>query len=81
MASGKSVLFHAPKESAVFRVAERYDLTPRLATIEPEVLDEFVETWAQTNLDSCENTVKVRRALSEEFDIDRLAARFQAAFC
>ena len=46
LASGKRVFFHAPKDSAVFRVAERYDLTPRLATIDPEALDGFVETWA-----------------------------------
>ncbi len=80
LASGKSVLFHAPKESAVFRVAERYDLTPRLATIEPDTLDEFVESWAQTKPDSGENALKAKQALFEEFDIDRLAARFQAAF-
>lgn len=81
LASGKSVLFHAPKESAVFRVAERYDLTPRLATIQPEALDDFVDSWSRTNLGSAENTQKARRALLEEFDIDRLAARFQSAFC
>src|SRR6185503_19894140 len=49
LATGKSVFFHAPLESAVFRVAERYDLTPRLATIEPTELDAFVETWAGGN--------------------------------
>ena len=78
LATGKSVFFHAPQESAVFRVAERYDLTPRLATIDPTVLDAFVETWANGNGATC--TVKAKRALQEEFDIDRLAARFQAAF-
>jgi len=80
LATGKSVLFHAPKESAVFRVAERYDLTPRLATIEPAVLDTFVETWAHGNGTGAEGADKAKRALREEFDIDRLAARFQAAF-
>ena len=49
LASGKSVFFHAPKDSAVFRVAERYDLTPRLASIDPVVLDGFVESWAEGN--------------------------------
>lgn len=78
LATGKSVFFHAPQESAVFRVAERYDLTPRLATIEPAALDGFVETWANGNGANC--TDKTKRALQEEFDIDRLAARFQAAF-
>jgi len=78
LATGKSVFFHAPQESAVFRVAERYDLTPRLATIEPAALDAFVEMWANGNGANC--TDKTKRALQEEFDIDRLAARFQAAF-
>ena len=78
LATGKSVFFHAPKESAVFQVAERYDLTPRLATIEPAALDSFVETWTRGNGNN--ETDKAQRALREEFDIDRLAARFQAAF-
>jgi len=78
LATGKSVFFHAPQESAVFRFAERYDLTPRLATVEPAALDAFVETWASGNGANC--TDKVKRALREEFDIDRLAAQFQAAF-
>lgn len=79
LASGKSVFFHAPKESAVFRVAERYDLTPRLASINADALDAFVETWAGGNQNGAETT-KTRNALLEEFDIERLAARFQAAF-
>jgi len=77
LATGKSVFFHAPQDSAVFRVAERYDLAPRLATIEPTALDAFVETWANGNGANC--TEKTKRALQDEFDIDRLAARFQAA--
>jgi len=79
LASGKSVFFHAPKDSAVFRVAERYDLTPRLASIDAEALDAFVETWAEGHQNGAD-TDKTRNALLEEFDIDRLAARFQAAF-
>ena len=78
LATGKSVFFHAPRESAVFRVAERYDLTPRLATIEPAALDAFVETWAGGN--SFDSGDKAQRALREEFDIEKLAASFQAAF-
>jgi hypothetical protein len=80
LATGKSVFFHAPKESAVFRVAERYDLTPRLATIDPAALDDFVKTWAGGNGNDIEDLDKVKKALSEEFDILRLSARFQAAF-
>jgi hypothetical protein len=80
LASGKSVFFHAPKESAVFRVAERYDLTPRLATIDPQALDAFVEAWAEGKQNCTETIAKAQSALQEEFNIDRLAARFQAAF-
>ena len=79
LATGKSVFFHAPKESAVFRIAERYDLTPRLASIDADALDSFVETWAGAHHNGAE-TEKARHALHEEFDLDRLAARFQAAF-
>jgi hypothetical protein len=78
LASGKSVLFHAPKESAVFRVAERYDLSPRLATTDPQALDDFVDAWAEGKQN--ETFARVRSALLEEFDIELLAARFQAAF-
>ena len=80
LASGKSVFFHAPKDSAVFRVAERYDLMPRLASISPEALDSFVEEWAGGKHDGAETFVRARRALLEEFDIELLAARFQEAF-
>jgi hypothetical protein len=80
LATGKSVFFHAPKESAVFRVAERYDLTPRLATTDPAALDAFVKTWTKGNGNGADSIDKAKRALREEFDIDTLAARFQAAF-
>lgn len=80
LATGKSVFFHAPPDSAMFRVAERYDLTPRLATIEAEALDRFVEQWAEGNQNGSEVLVRARSALCQEFDIDMLAARFQAAF-
>jgi hypothetical protein len=80
LASGKNVFFHAPKESAVFQVAERHDLQPRLATIDPEALDQFVEKWAEGNQNGAETFVRARTALREEFDIDALAARFQSAF-
>ena len=80
LASGKSVFFHAPKDSAVFRVAERYDLTPRLATINPEALDTFVDAWVEGKQNGTETVARARNALVEEFDIERLAARFQAAF-
>lgn len=80
LASGKSVLFHAPKESAVFRVAERYDLTPRLASVDAQSLDVFVDRWMQSNGDGNGRVCNAQRALREEFDLKQLAARFQAAF-
>ncbi|HEV8203548.1 MAG TPA: glycosyltransferase [Pyrinomonadaceae bacterium] len=83
LASGKSVFFHAPEASAVFRVAERYDLTPRLATIDAQALDAFVEDWAdgkQNGADSPARATNALAALDGEFDIDTLARRFQSAF-
>jgi hypothetical protein len=80
LASGKSVFFHAPKDSAVFRVAERYDLTPRLATTDREALDVFVESWSEGKQNGSESMLRARTALLEEFDIDRLSKHFQAAF-
>jgi hypothetical protein len=64
----------------VFHVAERHDLTPRLASIDPEALDTFVEHWAKGNQNGAETLVRAQNALREEFDIDALAARFQSAF-
>lgn len=80
LASGKSVFFHAPKDSAVFRVAERYDLTPRLASIDPATLDGFVESWADGKQNGHDAILRAKSALLEEFDIDRLSKTFQAAF-
>ena len=80
LASGKSVFFHAPKESAAFRVAERYDLTPRLASINADALDGFLDRWMQADGNGNESAPNVQRALREEFDLKRLATRFQAAF-
>ena len=80
LASGKSVFFHAPQDSAMFRVAERHDLLPRLSSIAPEALDCFVEQWAEGNQNGADVHDRARSALREEFDIDALAARFQAAF-
>ncbi len=80
LASGKSVFFHAPGDSAVFQVAERYDLTPRLATIDARALDVFVEQWAEGNQNGVDSLARAQKALNQEFDIDTLAARFQSAF-
>lgn len=80
LATGKSVFFHAPGDSAVFRVAERYNLTPRLATIDPEALDAFIEKWAEGNQNGSDSLARAKHALDQEFDINALAARFQAAF-
>jgi len=80
LASGKSVFFHAPGDSAVFQVASRYDLTPRLATIDAHALDAFVEGWAEGNHNGADSLTRAENALAQEFDIETLAARFQAAF-
>ncbi|HEV8186590.1 MAG TPA: hypothetical protein VGP83_02505, partial [Pyrinomonadaceae bacterium] len=80
LASGKSVFFHAPEASAAFRVAERYNLTPRLATIDAHALDAFVEDWAEGKQNGADSAARATNALVQEFDIDTLAARFQSAF-
>jgi hypothetical protein len=80
LASGTRVLFHAPRESAVYRVAERYDLNPRLATIDRLALDEFVDNLAHANGNDDESALNTKRALQEEFDLARLATSFQTAF-
>ena len=64
----------------MFRVAERHDLTPRLASIAPEALDAFVVHWAEGSQNGADTLVRAKSALREEFDIDALAARFQSAF-
>lgn len=80
LASGKTMLVHAPRESAVFRVAERYDLNPRLATIDDRELDAFVEQWAAGKFNDSHNDEGVKRALATEFNLRMLAADFQSAF-
>jgi hypothetical protein len=80
LASGKTVLFHAPADSAAFKVAERHDLSPRLATTNPKALDKFVEDWANRKVNATEPLIGARTALLEEFDINRLSQNFQAAF-
>ena len=74
------MLVHAPRESAVFRLAERYDLNPRVATIGEGELDAFVTQWAEGKLSEARNDEGVKRALSTEFDLRTLAANFQSAF-
>ena len=80
LATGKPVLFHAPFESALFQVAERYDLNPRLATIDPAALDGFIERWQTEPECIADRFSKASAALAREFDIDTLASSFQAAF-
>jgi hypothetical protein len=80
LASGKTVLVHAPRDSAVFQIAQRYDLNPRLATIDPEVLDGFVKSWSEGEVNHAEYQHRAKIALSQEFDLGRLAASFQSAF-
>jgi hypothetical protein len=80
LASGKTILFHAPRKSAVFQVAERYELFPRLATTDSESLDRFVEAWVGNEAGIKGNAVKARKALFQEFDLVALSRSFQAAF-
>jgi hypothetical protein len=80
LATGKPVLFHAPFESALFQVAERYDLNPRLATVDPAALDEFIERWQTEPECAADRFSKASAALAREFDINILASSFQAAF-
>lgn len=80
LSMGKPVLFHAPHESAVFRLAERYDLQPRLATRDTVALDRFVENWAGGGLSLDDWLQKATRALKAEFDPQELSSRFQSAF-
>lgn len=80
LASGKTMLVHAPRESAVFRVAERYDLKPRLATVDAIALDDFVKNWSEGKLNDDGNPERVRLALSGEFDLGNLASTFESAF-
>jgi hypothetical protein len=77
---GKPVLFHAPHESAIFRLAERYDLQPRLATRDTVEVDQFVKDWAGGRLNFDDLPHKATRALKAEFDPDVLSSRFQSAF-
>jgi hypothetical protein len=53
---------------------------PRLASIDPQALDVFVECWAEGNQNGADTLVRAKNALRDEFDIDALAARFQSAF-
>jgi hypothetical protein len=80
LATGKPVLFHAPFESALFQVAERYDLNPRLATVEPRALDDFIERWQTAPECVADRFSKASAALAKEFDINVLSSSFQSAF-
>jgi len=80
LATGKPVLFHAPFESALFQVAERYDLNPRLATVDPFALDTFIERWETEPQNIDDRLSKASTALATEFDLHRLSKSFQSAF-
>jgi len=80
LATGNTVLFHAPSESALFQVAERYDLKPRLSTIDPTALDTFLEKWHRDEYDVDDYFSKAKAALVQEFDIKSLSQSFQQAF-
>jgi len=80
LATGKEVLFHAPSESALFQVAERHDLKPRISSTDPAALDAFIESWQAGNENGEARFSKAKTALLQEFDIDVLSSSFQAAF-
>ena len=80
LATGKPVLFHAPFESALFQVAERYDLNPRLATVDPAALDGFIERWQAESECVADRFSKASTALAKEFDINIVSSFFQSAF-
>jgi len=80
LATGKEVLFHAPFESALFQVAERYDLKPRVSSTDPAALDAFIESWQGGKEEFETRLSKARTALLREFDIDELSRTFQASF-
>ncbi len=79
LASGRPTLFHAPRESAVIRVAERHHLQTPIDTIDALALDEFLKRLVAglAPLSSPEN---VQAALRAEFDVIDMASRFQSAF-
>ena len=79
LASGRPVFFHAPDQSALYKVAERYDLKPRMATLDAKQLDDFIETWTSQSNAEPPTFDKARTALREEFDRRMLASRFQSA--
>lgn len=80
LATGKAVLFHAPRESAVFQIAERHDLRPRIATTDARELDSFVEAWASVAPEVQASSENRKNALMQEFDLNQLSTCFQAAF-
>ena len=80
LATGKPICFHAPKESALFQVAERFDLNPRLDSTEGAALDSFLAQWIREDRVSWNSFARAQVALSQEFDIEQLASRFQQAF-
>jgi hypothetical protein len=80
LATGHPVFFHAPRPSALYQVAERYDLTPRLATTDPKELDNFIGEWTAERHPDPSVCDKARKALSQEFDKQKLALKFQSAF-
>jgi len=80
LSTGRAVFFHAPRESALYQVAERYDLKPRLATTDDMELDSFVEKWTSQIDPDFSGFANAREALSREFDKQKLAVSFQRAF-
>jgi len=80
LATGRPVFFHAPSPSALYQVAERYDLEPRLATTDAKELDSVIAKWVTELHPDPVAIEKARKALSQEFDKRQLAFWFQSAF-
>jgi len=80
LATGRPVFFHAPGQSALYQVAERYDLKPRLATNDSKELDSFIEEWTSERNPDPSVFDNARNALCQEFDKQKLALQFQRAF-
>ena len=75
--TGKPIFFHAPKTSAVYQFAERWELQPRLSSSNPEDVCDELNKYASGHYDLDPN--RVLAGLKTEFDISLLRQRLYAA--
>jgi glycosyltransferase involved in cell wall biosynthesis len=80
LSSGTRILFHAPAESAVCRFANRHGLNPIVSTTDPVLLDSFVKEWAENENLNEDWATRAGAAISAEFDLGSISARFERAF-